>query len=87
VAKVKNIAQHAQSSIRKVLVIVHLGDVMRREPLKKTCGIGQMKFFVARLDANKKTVCRGMCEAVCIENRMMRLWQPVKRKHAEHSGE
>ena len=69
-----------------MLVIMHLGNVMRVKPLQKARGIREMKLFVAGLYADKEAVCRGMRETVRIENGMMRLRQPVEGEHPEHGG-
>ena len=63
---------------------MHLGNVLRGKPLQKARRIREIKLFVASLDADKEAVTRGMRETVSIENRMMRLRQPVEREHAEH---
>src|SRR5580700_9091942 len=49
-------AAHTPRRKREGLIIMHLGDVMRAEPLQKARGFGKMKLFVAGLDANKKAV-------------------------------
>src|SRR5271169_4881346 len=82
-----SIAAHTHRKIREVLVIMHLGHVMRVKPLQKARGLREVKFFVAGLDADEEAVRRGMRETVRIEARMMRLRQAVEREHAEHRGE
>src|SRR5271167_456909 len=86
-ATTESMAAHRPSTMREVLVIMHLGNVMRVKPLQKTCGIRKVKFFVAGLNADEEAVRRGMRETVRIENRMVRLRQPVEREHSKHSGE
>src|SRR4029077_17620781 len=46
-----------------------------------------MKLRVAGFDADKKTVRRRMCEAVHVENRMVRLRQLVQGEHAKYRGD
>jgi hypothetical protein len=50
-------ATHTVRRIREVLVIRHLGDVMRVKSLEEAGGLREMKLLVAGLDADKKTVC------------------------------
>src|SRR5208282_2589645 len=72
---------------REALVIVHLGNVMCREPLQEARGFREIKLFVAGLNADEETVRRRMAEAMRIEDRVMRLRQPVKREHSKHGEE
>src|SRR6266849_2817714 len=46
-----------------------------------------MKFRIAGFDANKKAVRRCVREAMHVENRMVRLGQPVQGEHSEYRGE
>src|SRR5580704_854774 len=71
------------TSTREVLIIMHLGNVMRVKPLQKARRIRELKLLIAGLDANKKAICRCMAEAMRVENGMMRLWQPVEGQHPE----
>src|SRR6266478_1969072 len=61
--------------------------LMRMEALQEARGGRQIKFRIAGFDANKKAVRRGMGKAVHIENRMVRLGQPVQGEHAKHCGD
>src|SRR6266478_4814190 len=61
--------------------------MMRMEALQEARGGRQIKFRIAGFDANKKAVRRGMGKAVHIENRMVRLGQPVQGEHAKHCGD
>src|SRR5258708_32874539 len=45
-----------------------------------------MKFRIAGFDANKKAVRRCVREAMHVENRMVRLGQPVQGAHSEYRG-
>src|SRR6267143_4696342 len=80
-------AAQAMAKMREVLIIGHLGDVMRMHFLKDARGVHQMKLRVVRLNAEKEAVRRGVREAMNIENRMMRLRKPVQGEHAKHRGE
>src|SRR5882672_5568204 len=80
-------APQAMAKMREVLIIGHLGDVMRVHFLKDARGVRQMKLRVAGLDAEKEAVRRGVREAMDIEDRMMRLREPVQGEHAKHGGE
>src|SRR5580704_2083145 len=46
-----------------------------------------MEFFVAGLDADKEAVRGSRPETMGIENRMMRLRQPIEGEHSENGGE
>src|SRR5713226_6396370 len=61
--------------------------MMSMETLQEARGIRQIKFRIAGLDAHKKAVRGRVREAVHVENRMVRLGQPVQGKHSEHRGE
>src|SRR6266850_806087 len=75
------------AKMREVLIIGHLADVMRMHFLKDARGVRQMKLRVAGLDAEKEAVRRGVREPMDVENRMMRLREPVQGEHAKHRGE
>src|SRR5882762_5809323 len=80
-------AAQAMAKMREALIIGHLGDVMRMHFLKDARGVRQVKLRVAGLNAEKEAVRRGVREAMNIENRMMRLREPVQGEHAKHRGE
>src|SRR5882724_9341804 len=80
-------APQAMAKMREVLIIGHLGDVMRMHFLKDARGVRQMKLRVAGLNAEKEAVRRGVREAMGIENRMMGLREPVQGEHAKNGGE
>src|SRR5689334_12099135 len=61
--------------------------MMRMQLLKEAHRVHDMKFRVARFDAEIKTVRGGMDEALHVENGVMRLRQAVQRQHAEHGAE
>src|SRR5712692_1209910 len=85
--KTRQAAAQAAMRQREVLVIGHLGNMMGVEALQKARGLRQMKLPVAGLDANKKAVRGCMREAVDVENRMVRLGQPIQSEHSEYRGE
>src|SRR6267378_819366 len=80
-------AAQVMTKMREVLIIRHLGDMMRMHFLKDARGVRQMKLRVAGFDAEKEAVRRGVREAMDIEDRMMRLREPVQGEHAKHRGE
>src|SRR5579862_9187869 len=86
-AKTASIAAQTPRRMREVLVIMHLGNVVRGETLQKARRLLEMKLLVARLDADEEAVRRGVTEAMRIENGVMRLRQAVEREHPENGRE
>src|SRR6267378_6194320 len=76
-------APQAMAKMREVLIIGHLGDVMRMHFLKDARGVRQMKLRVAGLDAKKEAVRRGVREAMNIENRLPQPHHPVFNVRSE----
>src|SRR5712664_4376658 len=85
--KTRQTAAQAATRKRDALVIGHLGNMMRVQALEEARGVRHMKLWVAGLNANKETIRRCMREAMHVENRMMRLGQPVQSEHYENRGE
>src|SRR5260370_36468626 len=85
--KTRQTAAQAATRSREVLVIRHLGNMMRMQALEEAGGVRQMKLRVAGLNANKEAVRRCMREAMHVENRMVRLGEPVQSQHSENRGE
>src|SRR5580692_10575402 len=81
-----SIAAHTPRRIREALIIMHLGNVLRREPLEKPSGVRKIELLVARLDADEEAVLGRVAETIGVENRVMRLRQLVERDHAEDGG-
>src|SRR6516225_6030554 len=77
----------AATSEREALIIGHLADVMRIEPLEKLRGLCNVKFRVTRLNAKIKAVRGRMDEATYVKNRVMRLRQAVQSQHAKYGAE
>src|SRR5215831_5553240 len=69
---------------REELIIGHLADVVRLQPLKETGSLGNMEFRVARFDAKIKAVGSGMNKALYVKDGMMGLGQTVQRQHTEY---
>src|SRR5580658_6534183 len=82
-----SIAAHTPMRIREALIIMHLGNVLSREPLEKTGGLREIELLVARLNADEEAVLGSMAETIRIENRVMRLRQLVEGEHAEDGGQ
>src|SRR5206468_5417214 len=85
--KIREAAAQAAARQREVLIIRHLGDMVRVDVLEQARDFLQMKLRIPGLDTNKKTVRGSMREAVHVENRMIRLVQFVQGEHTENRGE
>src|SRR5450432_2549179 len=80
-------SEREMEMVRTVLVIKHLGHVMRIDALQESRGVRKIEFLVAGLDAQKELVAGGVLgETLDVEQRMMRLRQAVQRQHAENRG-
>src|SRR5258708_25635486 len=77
----------SSQKVGTALVIRHLGNMMRMETVQEACGVRQMKLRVAGLDANKEAVRGCMREARHVENRVVRLGQPVQGEHSQNPRE
>src|SRR5580700_6314482 len=72
----------AHSAMRAGLIILHLADVGRVDTLEEALRVVNIKFFVARLDAQEKLIGgRVLHEAIDVEQRMIRFRQAIQRKH------
>src|SRR5215831_3272477 len=66
-----------------LIFIAHLGDVLGIDALQEPGGFHQMEFMVMRFDPQEEAVAGSVLEALDVEERMMRLRQPIQRQHAE----
>src|SRR5580693_7552448 len=81
----ENASEH--NTRRAGLIILHLADVGRVHALEEFLRVIHIELFVARFDTQIKLVGRRVLhEAVDVEQRMIRLWQPVQRQHSEDRG-
>src|SRR5260370_18384936 len=85
--KTRQTAAQAATRSREVLVIRHLGNMMRMQALEEAGGVRQMKLRVAGLNANKEAVRRCMREAMHVGNRRGRLGQPTQADESENRAE
>src|SRR5262249_48022625 len=64
-------------------LIGHLRNLLGMEALQQLPRIGNAESWVLRLNAEEETVAAGAHEVGRVEDRMIRLGQPVEREHAE----
>src|SRR6516165_5666889 len=67
-----------------LLLILHLGYMLRCHALQKLRRLRQVEFRVARFDAQEKPVGRSMGKTFHVENRVVWLRQPVQRQHTDN---
>src|SRR5713226_4897910 len=69
---------------RARLFIEHLGHMLRVNRLQEPGSLRQIKLGIGGFDAYEKAVRRGVAKPLGIENRVMRLRQPIQRQHAKY---
>src|SRR6516225_1888864 len=80
----KSTSTRGIASEERLFFIVHLADMLGVDSLQETCGLAQIELGIASLDAEKETIGGSRCEAVDIEDRMIRLRQLVQGQHADN---
>src|ERR1700721_293083 len=66
------------------VLMIHLHHGDRRELLKERTGFAERKHRIDRLKTKEELVCRRTISKVRrVEERMIELWQTVKRQHPE----
>src|SRR5580700_3278608 len=75
----------AHNAMRAGLIILHLADVCCVHALEEALRVFDVEFFVARLNAQKELVGRGVLhKALNVEQRMIGLGQLIQGKHPEN---
>src|SRR5215831_8479969 len=84
VRKIK--ASHGlQNLVHEGLIIGHLADILRVQILQKPRSLYKVELWIARLEAEEKTVTRSMLlKALHIKQRVIRLRELVEREHPEY---
>src|SRR5690349_5614186 len=66
---------------------LHLRDAEWLERFEELPGLCEIEFRIRRFDADEKAVAAGEREDGHVEQRVIRLRQPVQREHPEDRGE